>query len=206
MKRYIAGLLVLCLIGCSKPIDSQKVNMHEEFTMLEEENHFTIAQKDSVVPFLEHGTGILLLAYPEDEWSQAFALQLEEVIQNVDMNANYYNIHVDESEDPSFYKQICHLLEDQNDSTFGVYKESDGKRLIDIPMILFVSEGRITHLISPTSFDEGKHSSTDLFRDETVQQQFKNELQEHAETIKKKQDELHSEGCDTGCEAFENND
>ena len=151
--------------------------------------------------FIEHGTGILYFSFPECPWCQAYIPMLNEVLENSEMRANYYNARNDKQNDRSFYDEIAQLLIDHNksDDPDIVLYDNDGKPLIYVPLVVFIKNGEIISWNGESNTnDTDVISVKDYWTSEKVKA-LKDTLTKDALVIKQAQEENAAKGCDNGC-------
>ncbi len=217
MKKIFFSLLcsMLVLSGCSKQTTSStttssttssnessyEVVLSDIYDNLPNENQFDLMEKDDLKTFIEHGTGILYFSFPECPWCQAYIPMLNEVLENNDVRAYYYNIHVDKDDDRDFYDEIAQLLIDHNksDDENVVLYGNDGKPLIYMPLVLFIENGEIKSWNGESNTnDSDEILPEDYWTTERVTN-LKNVLDESIKENKEAQEENDAKGCDTGC-------
>ena len=106
MKKIFLTLLCMGILlsGCSQAnpstststkrtdgSENSDVVLTDIYDNLSDENAFDIMKKEDLKSFIEHGTGILYFSFPECPWCQAYIPMLNEVLENSEMRANYYN-------------------------------------------------------------------------------------------------------------------
>ena len=158
-------------------------------------------KKEDLKSFIEHGTGILYFSFPECPWCQAYIPMLNEVLENSEMRANYYNARNDKQNDRSFYDEIAQLLIDHNksDDPDIVLYDNDGKPLIYVPLVVFIKNGEIISWNGESNTnDTDVISVKDYWTSEKVKA-LKDTLTKDALVIKQAQEENAAKGCDNGC-------
>ena len=210
MKKLLVCVcsVLLLVSGCTKkpassaPVSSAEVttekNLSDEYTGLEKDNAFYYLDKENVQTFIEHGTGVLFLGFPECQWCQAYVPQLNEVLQENDMKAAYYNIYTDKKEDRDFYDKIASLLKDQNGKEFFSY-DNDGKQVIYMPLVLFIENGKIVAYDNETSTEDASVITPDKYWTDAKMADLHDRLSSYAAENKAAQAENDSKGCDSGC-------
>lgn len=206
-KKLLSGFLcgMMIFTGCtSDTADSvtsaSETVLSDEYEQLEEDNAFEVIAKEDLKDFIEHGTGILFLGYPGCPWCQAYLPILDEVLKAEDMQAYYYNIREDKDEDRDFYDEIAQLLIDKNATNQDdiVQYDNDGKKVIYMPLTLFIEHGGIKQYNGETNtLDSDEISPDDYWTEEKVDT-LKETLSAYTQSVKKAQEE-NEKGCDNGC-------
>lgn len=210
MKKLIYSLLsVFVLIGCSTPQASiqsstKEESLTEQYTDLEDDSAFVVMEKDNVKTFIEHGTGILYFSFPECPWCQAYIPMLSDVLNENDMQANYYNVRVDRTNDHDFYEEIANLLITHNQSGKEdiVQYDNDGNPLIYMPLTLFIDGGKIIDFNGETNAEDSDVIKPEQYWTQEKRDSLKATLSSAIQTIKEAQLSNSSKGCDnenSGC-------
>jgi thiol-disulfide isomerase/thioredoxin len=215
MKRIIAAAVTIMIMisGCASPSASSassssasssassEKNLADEYTSLSSDNHFYYEEKDSLKDLMGHGTAVLYLGFPECPWCQSYAPLLEEVLADTDMKCAYYNIHTDKTEDRDFYDMVASLLVSQNDTGEDIIKyDNDGKQTIYMPLVLFISSGRIIAFNNETCTEDSDVISPEDYWTDDKKTALNETLTADVRQIKTAQTENSEDGCDTGCE------
>ena len=208
-RAFLSAILLLA--GCSASENNlepaptkepvKEKNLTVEYTTLPEDNAFYYMEKEDLVSFLEHGTGILFFGFPECPWCQAYLPIANDVLLQAEAKCGYYNIYTDKTEDREFYDEIGNLLVSQNDTEEEIiHYDNDGKQVIFMPLILFVSEGRITAFDNETCMENAEEISPQDYWTEEKVSALKEKLLPLTEMIREQQKENDDKGCDSGCE------
>ena len=80
-------------------------NVAAQYTALPEDNVFYEADQDSLLKMLQHGTGIIMIGFPECPWCQTYAVMLNDVAVSAGTRVMYYNILEDRQSQNEFYQQ-----------------------------------------------------------------------------------------------------
>ncbi len=214
-RKFLIGLSLLLMVsGCSSQnissnttttstttSSSEDVVLSDIYDDLPSENQFDMMQKDDLKTFIEHGTGILYFSFPQCPWCQAYIPMLNEVLEEQDTRAYYYNIRIDKDEDRDFYDEIAQLLIDQNESGDEdvVLYGNDGKPLIYMPLVLFINNGKIQAWNGESNTNDSDEISPEDYWTQERKDNLKNTLSESIKEIKTVQQENAAKGCDTGC-------
>lgn len=147
-------------------------------------NLYSYMTKEEVLEFLDHGTGVLYLGYPESPWCKKIVSVLNDAAFANDVKKiNYYNIKKDRNtlslkEDGSvtidangtnFYKELLkelkgfttkYILTDKNGNQVDT-----GEERIYVPFVAFVKEGKVLYVHSDV-VDSYTDTSADLTQDQ----------------------------------------
>ena len=208
LKKILAAMLACsCLAGCGAPASDQEpektpeqVNIARYYNDLDKENHFEVIEKDTVKSILTHGTAVLVFSFPECPWCQAYIPLLEEVLAEQDVRCSYYNIYMDKEGDREFYDSAADLLISQNDTGEEIiHYDNDGRKVIYMPLVLFIEKGRITAFDNETCMEDSTVISPRKYWTSARKEALKARLAENIERVAALQAENDSKGCDTGC-------
>lgn len=200
MKKLLVSCLVFLMLisGCAKP---EEKKLKDEYTELKTGDVFCYEDKKDLPSFMEHGTGILFLGFPECPWCQAYLPMMEEVLEASGAECLYYNIYTDKKADREYYDQIAGLLVSQNDTGEEIiHYDNDGKMVIYMPLALFIEDGRITAFDDETCMEDSSVISPEDYWTAEKKEALKTKLKENIERIVQLQKEHDAQGCDTGCE------
>lgn len=215
MNKKVIGVLLsgmMILTGCANSTQTSVSNVSEDEVILSdlyedlpEDNNFELIQKDDLKTFIEHGTGILYFSFPECPWCQAYAPMLNEVLEDNEATAYYYNIHTDKDEDREFYDEIVQLLiqHDYSNKEDLILYDNDGKGLIYMPMTLFIDNGEIKNWNGDSNTNDSDEISPDEYWTDEKVEALKTSLNDGVSVIKAAQVANDSKGCDTGCKVGE---
>lgn len=216
MKKLITFFLcsVIFLGGCSSKKQTvsasssstkQEIDtsapLTEQYNQLDDDSAFKIMQKDNLKTFIEHGTGILYMSFPQCPWCQAYIPMLSEVLKENDVQAYYYNIRVDREKDHDFYEAIANLLIQKNASGDEnvVRYDNDGNPLIYMPLTLFIENGEIKAWNGESNTNDSDVITPKKYWTEERKENLKVTLNDNVAHIKEAQKENDAKGCDTGC-------
>lgn len=141
-------------------------------------------EADDVAPFLDEGTGVLYLGYPECPWCRALLPVLWEAIDQAEFSGNvyYYNAQFDrdsrylnekgeivvEREGSEVYRALLDKLDAWLDPYPGL-NDPTVKRIV-FPTTVFLQEGEVleVHVATVTSHTDGNVPLTDAQHDELL--------------------------------------
>ncbi|MCH4207288.1 MAG: thioredoxin family protein [Solobacterium sp.] len=176
---------------------SDAQQMAQDYTGLDEDNVFYIGDHDSLTKMLAHGTGIVLLGFPECPWCQAYVPQLNDAVKSAGTQVMYYNIHVDKTEDTAFYQQVAETINAWDDSI--IQYDNDGNMRIYMPLVLFVSNGELIGYDNETCMEDSDVISPEDYWTADKKAALSEKLTGLATQIADLQAANDSSGCDTGC-------
>lgn len=211
MKKMLGFLFAILLCACGgTPASSSQgeaskafASLHESYPDMPQENNFAIMAKEDLKPFIEHGTGILFLGFPECPWCQAYLPMAQEILSDNEAMAKYYNIYADKKEDRPFYDEVAALIAERN-KTMGdyVFYDNDGRQVIYMPLMLFIDEGEIVAFDNETCMEDSSVISPEEYWTQEKIDALKERLRAYVGDIREKMDENDAKGCDKGCEVF----
>ena len=159
MKRklsvfFIIAIAVLGTIVIYKHFDKQQVDnksvtkFSDEYTLVDKNNVFVYSNIDEVANMLENGTGIVFMAFPECPWCQRYAVYLNEVAKDLDIEKiYYYNILEDRKNNTETYQKIVSLIQDY------LQYDDEGNKKIYVPAVISLNKGEIVGFDDETSWD-----------------------------------------------------
>ena len=212
MKKILSCILAMLLCACggtsasSYNVETSKasVSLQEFYPDMPQENKFTIIDKEDLKPFIEHGTGILFLGFPECPWCQVYLPMAQEILSENGAMAKYYNIYTDKKEDRPFYDEIAALIAERNDTEGDyVFYDNDGKQVIYMPLMLFIDEGEIVAFDNETCMEDSSVISPEEYWTQEKIDALKERLRAYVEDICEEMEDNDAKGCDKGCEVFD---
>lgn len=140
---------------------TDSVLFSKEFKTISEDNSFQILSSAEALTFLENGTGILFLGFPENKWSVSIAEMLDEVSKELDYSPIYYFNFYDERES-------------RHDNYLGIIREVDdyldlndeGKIDIYAPTVIGVVHGDVVYFDNETTFMNNRLEPKDYWSEE----------------------------------------
>ena len=152
---------------------SSKYDLSAEYPKLGKDNIFKASSAEEVFRFIEHGTGILMLGYPECPWCQYYLPMVEEIAREHGIDKIvYYDVRKSRLEDPESYAHLLDLL--GGEEGYPRYNP-DGELRIFVPFLACLDHGEVKFADSETC---------DLDSDELSPEEYWNE--EHVEVFKDK--------------------
>ena len=165
----ILGLVIIVLLIylitylVKKPV-SDSVKFSEEYTELTEDNVFVYKDSEEIIKILEHGTGVVLLGFPECPWCQRYVVYLNEVAKDIGIEKiYYYNILEDRKNNTDTYKKIVSLIGDY------LQYDEEGNKKIYVPAVIGVNKGKIVGFDDETSYDtKGFETPQEYWNEESI--------------------------------------
>ena len=158
-------------------------NLAEEYPKLSaEDNIYIVADAESAFNFLEHGTGILFLGYPECPWCQDYVPLLQDMAKEHGINKIvYYDVRKSRLDDPDSYAKLLSLLDEHGD--FTEYNE-DGEKRIFVPFTALLDHGKVTFSDNDTSHLNSDEISPEEYWSENDASEFKQKFDEPLKNTK----------------------
>lgn len=129
-----------------------------EYKTISSDNHFEVLDSAETLTFLERGTGLLFLGFPQNKWSVSVAEILDEVSRSENFGPIYYfNFYDERNSRHDNYLGIVREIDD--------YLDSDDKGVLDIyaPTIVGVVKGNVVYFDNETSFMNQKLDPKDYW-------------------------------------------
>lgn len=131
----------------------------KEYKNISQENNFQVFDSEEALTFLERGTGILFLGFPENKWSASIAEMLDIVSKRVDYPVNYFNFYDERETRHDNYLGIVREIDDYLNST------DTGKLNIYAPTVVGIVKGKVIYYDDETTFMNNKLDPTDYWTD-----------------------------------------
>lgn len=134
---------------------------NKEFKTVSDDNHFQVLSSSEALTFLERGTGILFLGFPDNKWSVSVAEMLDQVSKELDYSPIYYFNFYDERE--SRHDNYLGIMREIDD-----YLDSDDKGNLDIyaPTVIGVIHGDVVYFDDETTFMNNRMDPKDYWNEE----------------------------------------
>lgn len=109
-----------------------------EYTKVPMDNVFIYKTEEEIINFLETGTGIVYLGFPECPWCQSYVVYLNEVAKDSGIEKIYYlNVKDMRSNNTPNYQKIVSLLSDI------LPNDENGDKKVYVPQVVFVKKGNV---------------------------------------------------------------
>jgi thiol-disulfide isomerase/thioredoxin len=109
-----------------------------EYTKVPMDNVFIYKTEEEIINFLETGTGIVYLGFPECPWCQSYVVYLNEVAKDSGIEKIYYlNVKDIRTNNTPNYQKIVSLLSDI------LPNDENGNKKVYVPQVVFVKKGNV---------------------------------------------------------------
>lgn len=109
-----------------------------EYTKVPMDNVFVYKTEEEIINFLETGTGIVYLGFPECPWCQSYVVYLNEVAKDSGIEKIYYlNVKDIRTNNTPNYQKIVSLLSDI------LPDDENGNKKVYVPQVVFVKKGNV---------------------------------------------------------------
>lgn len=109
-----------------------------EYTKVPMDNVFVYKTEEEIINFLETGTGIVYLGFPECPWCQSYVVYLNEVAKDSGIEKIYYlNVKDIRTNNTENYQKIVSLLSDI------LPNDENGNKKVYVPQVVFVKKGNV---------------------------------------------------------------
>lgn len=109
-----------------------------EYTKVPMDNVFIYKTEEEIINFLETGTGIVYLGFPECPWCQSYVVYLNEVAKDSGIEKIYYlNVKDIRTNNTENYQKIVSLLSDI------LPNDENGNKKVYVPQVVFVKKGNV---------------------------------------------------------------
>lgn len=109
-----------------------------EYTKVPMDNVFVYKTEEEIINFLETGTGIVYLGFPECPWCQSYVVYLNEVAKDSGIEKIYYlNVKDIRTNNTPNYQKIVSLLSDI------LPNDENGNKKVYVPQVVFVKKGNV---------------------------------------------------------------
>ena len=167
MKKLLLTLIcaltcVSLLTGCS----NKKDPFYEDYEDATNKTLFKTINDKELVEFLENGTGVLFLSFPQCPWCHAFLPVIEQSTKNANINqVYYYDIYEDRKNETDLYHKVCELLDGELDF------DNDGNPRIFVPDVTVIDHGSIIYHTNETSMTSSDEITPDAYWTDEQRQQ-----------------------------------
>ena len=109
-----------------------------EYTRVPMDNVFVYKTEEEIINFLETGTGIVYLGFPECPWCQSYVVYLNEVAKDSGIEKIYYlNVKDIRTNNTENYQKIVSLL------SSILPNDENGNKKVYVPQVVFVKKGDV---------------------------------------------------------------
>ena len=218
MKKVLYSILILLttifMVGCTNNVkEENKETEAEHFSSLYEkvdkDNVYKRISAKDAVDMVKEGTGILYLGFNTCPWCKQVVGVLNDAAKEKNITSvyyieNFYNMRPDKNANPENKKEYNELLK-LLDDVLPYEKDENGndtdKKVIRVPLILFIQNGKIVSYHSGTY--EGHELKTKIDENgkevkylEDLTEEQKNQIKEE---LKQDIEKVYNKTCNTGC-------
>ena len=134
----IGAVAIYKFTNKEESINSNNTLSSNDYSMLNDDNVFTIKSIDNVVNIINKETGIIFFCIPENEWCNYYISYLNEIAKESNIKEiNYLNIKRDRQYNTNGYRKLINALNDY------LYKDDEGNKKIFVPTLVFIKDGKI---------------------------------------------------------------
>ncbi|NCB34014.1 MAG: hypothetical protein EOM64_09100, partial [Erysipelotrichia bacterium] len=205
MKAISVFLACILLNGCGTPAPAstaaasvppsaaaEEESLTAQYTALPEDSVFYKADNESLMKMLQHGTGIVMIGFPECPWCQAYAPMLNEAAVSAGTKVMYFDIYGERKAQSDFYKQVAELINTWDPEI--IQYDNDGNMMIYVPLVLFVSEGTLLGYDNETCTEDSDVIKPADYWTEEKKQALNEKLAGLSKTVSKLQAKKSSSG------------
>lgn len=152
MKRKILivviSLFVLSLVYGL--INKNEKKITNDYPEVSKNNIYQYKTIEETISILKQGTGIVYLGFPSCPWCQKYAIYLNEVAMDNNVEIiNYFDIYQDRKDNTEYYQEIVSILKDY------LPNDENGEKRVFVPCVVFVKFGKIVGFNNDTSTISG---------------------------------------------------
>lgn len=149
----------------------------KEFKTIQENNLFQVFNSTEALTFLENGTGLLFLGFPENKWSSSVAEILNQISLEQNYSISYFNFLEERRSRHDNYIGMIRELDD--------YLKSDDEGNLNLfaPTIIGVVKGKVIYLDDQLTFVNNLLDPKDYWTTET-KEEFMNRLRHIIQELK----------------------
>ena len=147
---------------CTKLSDSEKFAL--EYSLVGSGNLFVYRNADETADILEKGRGVVFIGFKECPWCQQYAVYLNDVAREMEVEKIYYcDIRKDRESNSESYRRIVDIF------TGRLQYDDEGRPRVYVPDSAIVSRGRIiTHDFETSKETLGYDTPQEYWNDERV--------------------------------------
>ncbi len=152
------------------------------YNLVPNDNLYEFADATDVIDIINGRSGVILFAFPDNEWSNYYAKILNEAAQELEMNTlYYYDFEDDRRSSNGTYETIVNKLK--------VYVPVNDENVLDIyaPTVLIVKNGKILGYFDDTSLRKGTVTPEIYYTENQTKltyEGFKTALKEYLKQVK----------------------
>lgn len=157
-------------------------NLKDDYPDLDEENLFIVSDAEGTFKFLEHGTGVLMLGFPDCPWCQVYLPMLDDLAKTAGIKKIvYYDTKKSRIDQPEDYAKLLELLDEK-----GTYTEynNDGEKRIFVPFMVTIDHGEIKYMNHDTCHLDSDEISPEEYWTDEMKTTWEDSVLPHLEDIK----------------------
>lgn len=171
MVAYIIIFIIcICLfiyigtIDFEKLEDSDAVKFSREYNMVSTDNVYKYATATDVLNIIQGRSGVVLMGFPDNEWTNYYAYYLNSVALEVGIDEiSYYNFLRDRENSNGTYETILQHL------SHYVLTNDLGVQNLEAPTIMVVKNGMILAYMDDNSVIKGNIKPDSYFKDANIE-------------------------------------
>lgn len=150
---FIVCIILFIVIGKTnfqKHIDTEAEQFSSIYNLVEDDNLFHFSNANEVLTILNGRSGIILLGFPLNEWTNYYADILDDVSKELDVDKiYYYDFLKDRDESNGTYETIVNKL------SVYVTVDDEGRKDLHAPTVIVVKDGEIIGYFDDTAIIKG---------------------------------------------------
>jgi len=150
---FIVCIILFIVIGKTnfqKDIDTEAEQFSSIYNLVEDDNLFHFSNANEVLTILNGRSGIILLGFPLNEWTNYYADILDDVSKELDVDKiYYYDFLKDRDESNGTYETIVNKL------SVYVTVDDEGRKDLHAPTVIVVKDGEIIGYFDDTAIIKG---------------------------------------------------
>ncbi len=163
---FIICIILFIVIGSidfDKLEESDAIKFNNIYNNVSKDNLYQFATSTDVLNIIQGRSGIVLLGFPENEWTKYYAYYLDEVAKRVGITEiNYYDFLRDRENSNGTYETIINHLNNY------VPTNDLGIQNIQAPTILIVKNGNILLYDDEVSYIKGDIKPDEYFTKDNI--------------------------------------
>ena len=157
--------------------ETDNIKFSNEYTNVNKSNKFVYKNLEGILDILNNKTGIVFFGFPECIWCQKYAVYLNEVINEENIDEIYYiNIKEDRNKNTENYIKLVELLNKH-------LIDNDNQKQLYVPNLTIVKNGEIIYNNNETASIDINITPDEYWTEEKIQK-FKTNLKEMIDQIK----------------------
>lgn len=175
-------IFLFILIGKNPPQKKEGTDAYKFsklYDKVPENNVYTFTNSSNVLDILKSRSGIILLGFPSNKWTNEYALILNNVAKELNIKTiYYYDFRKDRSESNGTYETIVNKLANY------IPTDDEGVQDIQAPTVLIVSKGNLIGYFDEMTYMRGNLSPESYYNEvkkNEIYENFKNVLINYSE-------------------------